>query len=160
MNSPKPSSLRIPWISRGWTSAPVVFGYSSPKGPRPSPHSTPMKQFLCVCVVCALCSVHVLCMCSVCVCSMRMLCVATDSHFTGMSPSSWSDRHGFLLPSSLLQIVSYCHKVMLSHLFNFNYLWHAGRCGRDWRPDIPSWVAPGCDCGPPAGVLGSGDRLM
>ena len=51
-------------------------------------------------------------------------------------------------------------RVMLSHPFNnFNYLLHAGRRGRDWRPDTPSWVAPGCGCGP-AGVLGSGDRLM
>ena len=65
-----PSASRIiyclltPWL---WS-----FFYSNPKGPRPSPHSTPMKQFLCVCVVFCTCAVYVF---SVCVFHVYVVCV-------------------------------------------------------------------------------------
>ena len=110
-----------------------------PKEPRPSPHSTPLKNVLFVCVVCvcvsSICMLCVcccvLCVCSLCVCVVQNK--AMDSHI------SW----GWALVVDQTSTVSFFHalcsrsslivrRVMLSHLFNkINYLLCAGRHGRD-----------------------------
>ena len=134
----------------------VVFCYSSPKGPRPSTHSASVKKGLCVCV-CVLC---IGCVCVVYVSVSVVQNKATDSHIL----QGWAlvaDQTSRV--SSLRALCSrpplIVMRGILSHPFNnLKYLLHAGRRGRDWRSDTPSWVARGC--GPPAGALGSGDRLM
>ena len=82
---PSPGDLPDPWIEPGspvlqadaLPSEPpgmaVTFCYSSLKGPRPSPHSTPVKKVLCVCYVC--CVLCMCCVCVLCVCSVYMLYV-------------------------------------------------------------------------------------
>ena len=85
-----PGDLPDPWIEPGspilqadaLPSEPpgmaVIFCYSSLKGPRPSPHSTPMTKVLCVCVMCAVfyaCAVYVFSVCVLCICCMCVVYV-------------------------------------------------------------------------------------
>ena len=113
----------------------------------------PWKR-VCVCVLC------IGCMCVVYVSVSVVQNKATDSHIL----QGWAlvaDQTSRV--SSLRALCSrpplIVMRGILSHPFNnLKYLLHAGRRGRDWRSDTPSWVA--CGCGPPAGALGSGDRLM
>ena len=160
-----PSASRIiyclltPWLGS--------FFIVTQRDPGPPLTLLPWNNFcarvLCVCCVLYMCCVCVLRVCVPCVCCVCVvLNKATDSHIL----------QGWALVADQTSMISFFQalcsrsslivmRVILSHLFhNFKYLLHAGRRGRDWRPDIPSWVAPGCGYGPPAGVLGSGDHLM
>ena len=71
----------------------VTFCYSSLKGPRPSPHSTPVKKVLCVCVLCVLCSMHVLCMCSLCVFCVYVVCVLCMCSVCGVVQNKTTEFH-------------------------------------------------------------------
>ena len=63
------------------------------KGPRPSPHSTPVKKVLCVCVLCVLCSMHVLCMCSLCVFCVYVVCVLCMCSVCGVVQNKATEFH-------------------------------------------------------------------
>ena len=69
----------------------VVFCYSSLKGPRPSPHSTPLKKVLCVLFV--LCSMHVLCMSSLCVFCVYVVCVLCMCSVCGVVQNKATEFH-------------------------------------------------------------------
>ena len=180
---PSPGDLPDPWIEPGspvlqadaLPSEPpgmaVTFCYSSLKGPRPSPHSTPVKKVLCVCVLCVLCSMHVLCMCSLCVFCVYVVCVLCMCSVCGVVQNKTTEFHSSQRwalvgdqTSTVCSFQALCSRsslivirVILSHPFNnFNSCMLGDVVGIE----VLIFQAHACGCGPPAGVLGSGDHLM